>query len=84
MRVEIIQNSAISFSICIYNKYSKLEPLLEALKTKFKVEVDDGVSLYTIRHFDKPAINFIKSSVGEILLEQRTVNTAQFVVGKPV
>jgi len=80
MRVEMIQSSAISFSICIYNKYSKLEPLLEALNTKFKVKVNDGVSLYTIRHFDKPAINFIKNAVGEILLEQRTLNTAQFVV----
>ena len=45
-----------------------------------KVKVDDGVSLYTIRHFDKPAINFIKNKVGEILLEQRTLQTAQFVV----
>jgi aspartate kinase len=80
MRVDMIQNSAISFSICIYNKYSKLESLMEVLKSKFKVKVTDRVSLYTIRHFDKPAINFIKSSVGEILLEQRTVNTAQFVV----
>jgi len=80
MRVEMIQSSAISFSICIFNKYSKLEHLLEALNTKFKVEVDDGVSLYTIRHFDKPAINFIKNAVGEILVEQRTTNTAQFVV----
>ncbi|NCF30776.1 MAG: aspartate kinase [Bacteroidetes bacterium] len=80
MRVEMIQNSAISFSICIYNKYSKLEPLLEALKTKFKVKVNDGGSLYTIRHFDKPAINFIKNKVGDILLEQRTLHTAQFVV----
>ena len=80
MRLEMIQNSAISFSICIYNKYNKLEPLLEALKTKFKIEVTDGVSLYTIRHFDKPAINFIKNKVGEILVEQRTTDTAQFVV----
>ncbi len=80
MRVEMIQSSAISFSICIFNKYSKLEHLLEALNIKFKVEVNDGVSLYTIRHFDKPAINFIKNAVGEILVEQRTTNTAQFVV----
>jgi len=80
MRVEMIQNSAISFSICIYNKYNKLAPLLEALKTKFKVQVEEGVSLYTIRHFDKPAINFIKNKVGKILLEQRTLHTAQFVV----
>jgi aspartate kinase len=80
MRVEMIQNSAISFSLCIYDNYSKLEPLLNALRTKFKVDVNDGVSLYTIRHFDKPAINFIKNMVGEILLEQRTLQTAQFVV----
>ena len=80
MRVEMIQNSAISFSICIFNKYGKLQHLLEALQSRFKVELTDGVSLYTIRHFDKPSINFIKSSVGKILLEQRTLWTAQFVV----
>ncbi len=80
MRVEMIQNSAISFSICIYNKYNKLESLLIELEKKFNVKVSDGVSLYTIRHFDKPAINFIKDWVGDILLEQRTKKTAQFVV----
>ena len=80
MRVDMIQNSAISFSLCIFNKYGKLQHLLEALQSKFKVEITDGVSLYSIRHFDKPSINFIKSSVGEILLEQRTLRTAQFVV----
>ncbi len=80
MRVDMIQNSAISFSICILNKYSKLEPLLNALKAKFKVKVTDQVTLYTIRHFDKPAINFIKNKVGKIVLEQRTTDTAQFVV----
>ena len=80
MRVEMIQNSAISFSICIFNKYGKLQNLLEALQYRFNVELTDGVSLYTIWHFDKPSINFIKSSVGKILLEQRTLRTAQFVV----
>ena len=80
MRVEMIQNSAISFSICIFNKYSKLESLVDALDAKFNVKVTDQVTLYTIRHFDKPAINFIKNKVGKIVLEQRTTNTAQFVV----
>lgn len=80
MRVEMIQNSAISFSICIFNKYSKLESLIEILNAKFNVKVIDQVSLYTIRHFDKPAINFIKNKVGKIILEQRTTDTAQFVV----
>jgi aspartate kinase len=80
MRVDMIQNSAISFSICIFNKYSKLGPLVNALNLKFNVKVTDQVALYTIRHFDKPAINFIKNKVGKIVLEQRTTDTAQFVV----
>ena len=80
MRVEMIQNSAISFSICFYNKYDKLEGLVEALASKFKVKVVDEVSLYTIRHFDKPAINFIKNRDAKVLLEQRTLKTAQFVI----
>ena len=80
MRVEMIQNSAISFSICIFNKYAKLASLVDALNAKFNVKVTDKVALYTIRHFDKPAINFIKNKVGKILLEQRTIDTAQFVV----
>ena len=80
MRVEMIQNSAISFSICFYNKYDKLEGLVEALASKFKVKVVDEVSLYTIRHFDKPAINFIKNRDAKVLLEQRTLKTAQFII----
>lgn len=80
MRVEMIQNSAISFSICFYNKYDKLEGLVEALASKFKVKVVDEVSLYTIRHYDKPAINFIKNRDAKVLLEQRTLKTAQFVI----
>ena len=80
MRVEMIQNSAISFSICIFNKYNKLELLVNALNAKFNIKVTDQVALYTIRHFDKPAINFIKNKLGKIVLEQRTTDTAQFVV----
>ena len=80
MRVEMIQNSAISFSICFYNKYDKLEGLVEALASKFKVKVVEEVSLYTIRHYDKPAINFIKNRDAKVLLEQRTLKTAQFVI----
>ena len=80
MRVEMIQNSAISFSICVFNKYGKLDLLVEALSSKFNVEVNNNVALYTIRHFDKPAINYIKNKVDKIVLEQRSTDTAQFVV----
>ena len=53
MTVELIQNSAISFSVCINNKYNKLDELLLILRAKFNVEVNDGVDLFTVRHFNR-------------------------------
>lgn len=80
MRVELVQNSAISFSVCINNKYGRLEELVTALRARFKVEVAEGLDLYTIRHFDREAIHRIKNYDRPILLEQRTQETAQFVL----
>jgi|TARA_B110000263_G_scaffold249931_1_gene269342 aspartate kinase len=79
MRVGLIQNSAISFSVCINNKYGRLNELVSHLKNRFKVEVDNNVSLYTIRHFDQKAIEKIKNNGKNILLEQRAQNTIQFI-----
>ena len=80
MPVELIQNSAISFSVCVNNKYKRLEELVLVLRSRFNVEVIKEVDLYTIRHFDSSASQFIKSIGKTVLLEQRTQQTAQFVV----
>ena len=80
MPVELIQNSAISFSVCVNNKYKRLEELVLVLRSRFNVEVIKEVDLYTIRHFDTSASQFIKSIGKPVLLEQRTQQTAQFVV----
>ena len=80
MSVELIQNSAISFSVCINNKYNKLDELLLILRAKFNVEVNDGVDLFTVRHFNQEASNFINNIGKPILLEQRTEETAQFII----
>ena len=80
MPVELIQNSAISFSVCINNKYQRLEELVLVLRSKFNVLVTPSVDLYTIRHFDSKSSQFIKQIGKPILLEQRTQETAQFVV----
>jgi len=79
MRVELIQNSAISFSVCISNKYDRLNELVIKLQSKFKVEITNNVNLYTIRHFDQNAIDKIKKNGKKILLEQRTQHTVQFI-----
>ena len=80
MRVELIQNSAISFSVVVNNKYNRLEELLTELRSKFKVTVTEGVILYTVRHFDEKAKEKVRSYGEKILLEQRTKETLQVVV----
>ena len=79
MRVELIQNSAISFSVCIHNKYNRLPELIKELESKFKVTAHQGVNLYTIRHFDGRALDRIRNNGKKVLLEQRTQETVQLV-----
>jgi aspartate kinase len=79
MKVDLIQNSAISFSVCVDNKFGKLEELLNHLKGRFNVVHHEGVSLYTIRHFNAEAIKSLENG-REVLLEQRGKETLQLVV----
>lgn len=78
MKVDLIQNSAISFSVCVDNKFNQLEKLIQHLKARFKVSFIPGVSLFTIRHFNDEAIASLEKDK-EILLKQLTHNTLQIV-----
>ncbi|WP_339874297.1 aspartate kinase [Olleya marilimosa] len=78
MKVDVIQNSAISFSVCFDNNYNNLEPLLLHLKAKFKVTCNDNVSLYTIRHYNQKAISDLEAGK-TVLLKQMFQETLQIV-----
>ena len=82
IKVELIQNSAISFSVVLNNKYGGLDKLLDELKETFKVSVDKDVSLFTIRHFNRYSLKHIKKLNQNILLEQRTYETLQLVLSR--
>lgn len=78
MKVDVIQNSAISFSVCFDNKYNKLDELLVKLKAKFRVNCYENVSLYTVRHYNDEAVKQIESNK-DIVLKQLTQETIQLV-----
>ncbi len=78
IKVDLIQNSAISFSVCLDDKFNHFEPLLQLLKAKFKVTYNMGVSLFTIRHFTDKAIQSLEKNK-DILLKQITRETYQMV-----
>lgn len=79
LKVDLIQNSAISFSVCLDNKFRGLQPLLEELKRKFKVVCHEDVSLYTVRHFNDEAVKSLQNGKS-VLVEQRGKETVQLVV----
>lgn len=81
MKVELIQNSAISFAVCIDNKYNNLEPLLNRLREKFKVTCYYGVTLYTVRHSTPVEIKSLTEEK-EVLLKQESSETVQLVVNE--
>ena len=78
MKVSLIQNSAISFSVCIEDKYLNFEALKAILSKKFKVSYNENVSLYTIRHFDEKSKVAIEKNK-TVLLKQISRETLQLV-----
>lgn len=79
MKVNLIQNSAISFTVVVDNKYNKLEELLNQLRSKFKVKYNQDVKLYTIRHFNEKEVEHMEQNF-EVLLKQQSRDTIQLVV----
>ncbi|HEA30140.1 MAG TPA: aspartate kinase [Leeuwenhoekiella sp.] len=79
VKVDLIQHSAISFSLCVDDKFNTVTKMLCALQNRFKIQVIYGVNLYTIRHFTPEAL--VKIEVDkEVLVKQVAGNMAQLVV----
>jgi aspartate kinase len=78
MKVSLIQNSAISFSVCVEDKFGNFNDLKNILAKKFKVSYNENVSLYTIRHFDEKASKMVETDK-DVLLKQVSRETMQIV-----
>lgn len=78
IKVNLMQNSAISLSLCLEDKYNHLASFIEEMEHEFKVSLDHNVSLYTIRHFDATSDSIIDKS--KELLRQTVRETLQIVV----
>ncbi|MFC5194452.1 aspartate kinase [Bizionia hallyeonensis] len=78
MKVDVIQNSAISFSVCVDDIYQNLEKLLQHLKAKFKVTCHENVSLYTIRHYNLDVVAQLEEGK-TVLMKQLAQETMQMI-----
>ncbi|MBR5028289.1 MAG: aspartate kinase [Bacteroidales bacterium] len=79
IKVNMMQNSALSFSVCLDNSDLIFEKLIPLLKKSFKVRYNTGLQLITIRYYNDDIINSIVGQ-RDILLEQRSRSTVQILV----
>ncbi|PHQ57594.1 MAG: aspartate kinase, partial [Lutibacter sp.] len=79
LKVNLIQNSALSFSVCIEDKYNNFKQFLSEVKLKYKISYLENVSLYTIRHANQKVVDSIEQK-GLVLLKQATKGTVQVVM----
>jgi len=79
LKVNLIQNSALSFSVCIEDKFNNFKQFSDELKMKYNTTYVENVLLYTIRHANKEAVTNIEQ-LGKVLLKQVTKGTVQVVM----
>ena len=79
IRVNLMQNSALSFSLCLdYNKIL-LDKIRERLESQFRLVYNTGLQLITIRYYNQQIIDEIVDG-RTILLQQRSRTTTQLLV----
>jgi len=78
LKVHLIQNSAISFSVCLDDKFDNFQTLIKQLKKKYDVSYNENVSLYTIRHYTTEAQEMVEKNK-TVLIKQNSRGTMQIV-----
>ena len=79
VKINLIQNAAISLVVCVDNREEKIKLLVGELEKDYKVLKNEDVQLLTIRHYT-PSIMEEMTKGRVILLEQKTRQTVQVVI----
>jgi len=78
IKVNLMENSAVSFSIVTDNS-NKIERFIDKLKSHYLIKYNTSLELLTIRHYNKNKINELLNNK-EVLVEQKTRFTARYVI----
>jgi aspartate kinase len=79
LRINLMQNSAVSFDVCVNNDLSRIPLVLKDLEKDFRVTSTPGLELITIRYYDDNTIRRVLVNK-DLILTQKTKNTIQMVV----
>jgi aspartate kinase len=78
LQVNMMQNTAISFAICVNNIDDKIHQFAANIEDEFSVLIDEDLELYTVRHYTAATVDSLLNN-RMVLLEERTPNTLQMV-----
>ena len=79
LKINVMQNSALSFSVCLDGEPARLAQAVAALRTQFRVQYNEGLTLFTIKNYTPGSVAQLLEG-RSVLLEQRTRSTFQVVV----
>lgn len=79
VKINMMQVSALSFTVCFDYREERFEGLLNQLKQEFNIKYNKQLTIITVRHYKQEEL---KTLIGDkkVLLEQLSRNTAQIVV----
>lgn len=79
LQVNMMQNSAISFSVCVNDIDDKVDRFIQQIDKDFKVILDRNLRLITLRHYTEGVLqNLLGGKI--VMLEERSRGTVQAVV----
>lgn len=79
IHINVMQNSAISFSFCIDFRENRIKSLIERLRQQFEVYYNTGLTLITVKNYDEKTFESLRKKTG-ILLEQSSRSTLQLLI----
>jgi len=79
MKINLMQNSAISFKMIVNNDKRRLRLVCDELEEKYKVAYQTGLELVTIRYFDQSTIDRVMINK-ELILEQRGLQNIELLI----
>jgi aspartate kinase len=80
IQVNMMQNSAISFSLCVNDIDDKADRFAERIQKEYKVMIDRGLELITVRHHQPAILENLREGKIVLLEERIKMTTVQMVV----
>jgi aspartate kinase len=79
IKINLMQNSAITFSFCVDFRESKVLPLIDELSQSFEVYYNTGLTLVTVKNYDSRTLEEYRHKPG-IVMEQASRSTVQLLI----